>query len=66
MVINTDLTKLLVGHEGKWVALSADNRKIVGVADSPKGALKQAHANKEKNPVLTRVPKTYDSLILIQ
>ena len=64
MAINTDLTKLLVDHKGKWVALSADNRKIVGVSNSLKGALKQAHTNKEKNPVITRAPEDNSAFIL--
>lgn len=62
--MNTDLTKLLRGYEGKWVVLSADNNKVVGASDNPKDALKQAQINKEPNPVLMRVPETWDSLIL--
>ena len=64
MAINTDLTKLLRGHEGKWVALSADNSRVVGVADDLKGAIKQAHLNKEKTPTLTRTPDDYTAFIL--
>lgn len=64
MTINTDLTKLLSGHEGKWVALSADNSRVVGVADDPKGAVEQAHKNKEENPTLTKTPEDYISFIL--
>ena len=64
MTINTDLTKLLSGHEGKWVALSADSSKVVGVADNLKEALEQAHTNKEQSPILTKVPKSSGTLIL--
>jgi len=64
MVENTDLRKVLRGYSNKWVALSADSRKVVGVADNPKEALKQAHINKEQAPILTRAPKTSGALIL--
>lgn len=64
MVENTDLRKVLKGHTNKWVALSADSSKVVGVADNPKEALKQARINKEQNPILTKVPKISGALIL--
>ena len=64
MTINTDLRKLLVGHKGKWVALSADNKRVVGSANTPKGALEQARINKEKNPVLTGEPEDNSAFIL--
>ena len=62
--MNTDLTKLLLGYEGKWVALSADNKKVMGVGDNPREALEQAQINKEQNPVLTKVSQNHGSLIL--
>jgi len=61
---NTDLRKVLKGHANKWVALSADSSKVVGVADNPKEALKQARINKEQSPILTKVPKLSGALIL--
>lgn len=64
MTENTDLRKLLKGHSNKWVALSSDSNKVVGVADNPREALKQAHVNKEPNPVLTKTPKHYGTFIL--
>ena len=64
MVENIDLRKVLKGYSDKWIALSADSSKVVGVANSPKEALKQAHINKEENPILTRVPEKYDTLVL--
>lgn len=62
--MNTDLTKLLNGLEGKWVALSADNSRVVGTGDNPGEAIKQAHTNKEENPILTKVPETSGGLIV--
>ncbi len=64
MAENTDLRKVLKGYSNKWVALSADSSKVVGVADNPKGALEQAHRNKEQDPILTRVPESAGALIL--
>ena len=64
MVETTDLRKVLKGHTIKWVALSANRSQVVGVADNPKEALKQARINKEQNPILTKVPKISGALIL--
>jgi hypothetical protein len=64
MAENTDLRRVLKGYPNKWVALSADSRRVVGVANSPKGALKQARSNKEQTPILTRVPKSHNAFIL--
>ena len=64
MVENTDLSKLLKGYSNKWIALSADSSRVVGVAENPKEAVKQAHKNKEKNPVLTKTPENYGTFIL--
>jgi hypothetical protein len=64
MKINTDLSKLLKSHSNKWVALSADSNKVLGVADNAKDALEQAYSKKEQNPILTRTPKHYGTFVL--
>ena len=64
MVENIDLRKVLKGYSNKWVALSADSSKVVGVANNPGEALKQAHKNKEQNPILTKTPENYGTFIL--
>ena len=64
MTENTDLREILKGYSDKWVALSADGSKVVGVADSPKEALKQAHCYEEVDPILTKTPKHYGTFIL--
>jgi hypothetical protein len=64
MVENTDLRKVLKGYSNKWVALSADSRKVVGAANTPKGALREARSNGEHNPILTKVPESYGAFIL--
>ena len=64
MVENTDLREVLKGYSNKWVALSADSNKVVGVADNANEALEQAHTNKEQNPILTKTPENYGTFIL--
>lgn len=64
MTENTDLRKLLKGYSNKWIALSADSSKVVGVADNPKKALEQAHKNRELSPILTKASKNSTAFIL--
>jgi len=64
MAENTDLRKVLKGYSNKWIALSADSSKVVGVANNPKRALEQAHRNKEQSPILTKAPKSSGAFIL--
>lgn len=64
MVENTDLRKILKGYSNKWIALSADSTKVVGVADNPQEAIRQAHKNKEQSPILTKAPQTSGAFIL--
>lgn len=64
MVENTDLRKVLKGYSNKWVALSSDSSRVVGVADTIKDAVEQAHSHKEINPILTRTPEHYGTFIL--
>jgi hypothetical protein len=64
MVENTDLSEILKDYPDKWVALSGDSRKVLGVADKPAEALRQARAKSESDPILTRVPKNYGTYIL--
>jgi hypothetical protein len=61
---NTDLRKMLKDYSNKWVALSSDSRKVVGVADNAKEALEQARSNKETSPILTKTPEHYGTFIL--
>lgn len=64
MVQNTDLRKILKGYSNKWVALSADSSRVVGVANTASEAVKKAHKNKERSPILTRTPENYGTFIL--
>ena len=64
MAENTDLRKVLKGYSDKWIALSADSNRVVGVADNPKKALQQAQKNNEPSPILTKAPKSPAAFIL--
>lgn len=64
MAENIDLRELLKGYSNKWIALSADSSKVVGVADNPKEALEQACTHKEHSPILTKTPENYGTFIL--
>ena len=51
-----DLTKVLKkSHVGKWVALSREEKEVVGVGATPKKAIDQAHKNGCDDPVLHKV-----------
>lgn len=47
---------------GAWVALSHDERRIVGTAISMQAAAYQAQLNGEQNPVLVRMPLAEEGL----
>jgi hypothetical protein len=61
---NTDLREVLKQYSDKWIALSSDSSRVVGVADIPADALKQAYSHNEPNPILTKVPEHYGTYIL--
>lgn len=50
-----DFSKELRGHEDKWVALSADETKLVASDKSFDKAVKKARKKGEENPVLLKV-----------
>jgi len=58
-----DLT-MLEKYAEKWVALSSDESKVLGSGESPKQALEESIKKGEKNPILTKVPKSYSTYIL--
>ena len=64
MAENTDLREILKGYSNKWIALSADSSRVVGVADKVADAIKEARQNKENAPVLTKTPEHYGTFIL--
>lgn len=52
----TDLTKLLAPYKGEWVALSHDERKVLGHGKTIEEALAAAKRVSQERPVLLRVP----------
>lgn len=59
-----DLSKILSRYSNEWVALSHDERKVMGHGETITQAVMQARKRGEKDPVLTRVPKDYSTYIL--
>lgn len=50
-----DLSKILLPYENKWVALSEDNKKVLGAGKTLKEAEKQAE-KKSKKYIFLKVP----------
>ena len=50
-----DLTSALYRYEGKWVALSRDEKKVVGSGRTLKEAVRVAGKKNCKDPVYTQV-----------
>lgn len=64
-----DMTKVLIGYEGKWVglSLSKDDQMVVkGSGDSIAEAISEAKENGEEDPILLRVPLEWLPYILPQ
>ena len=58
-----DLSDLLKDSPpGVWVALSHDEKRIVGTAISMQAAAYQAQLNGEENPLLVRMPLAGEGL----
>ena len=49
---------------GRWVAVSQDQKKVVGTGRTVKEALRKAEANGEKQAFITRIPNKNLALIL--
>ena len=59
-----DLSKILKPYSDEWVALSEDEKRVVGNGKTIKGALEEAKENGVDAPVITKVPKEYGSYVL--
>ena len=59
-----DLSKVLVKYANCWVALSADERRVLAAAKSPQEALKKAHAKGERDPILMWAPTKHRAYIV--
>lgn len=58
-----DLSKILKNYSNEWVALSYDQKKVVGRGEHPRQAHEQAVLKGEKDPVLVRAPKDFGTYI---
>lgn len=58
------LAKLLAPHKGKWVALSHDEKSVVGVGTTIDEALEQAKAKGDERPILIKSPDRYSAALL--
>lgn len=59
-----DLSKTLKNHSNEWVALSSNQKKVLGHGKHPRDAYNQALTKGEKNPILLRAPKDFGTYIL--
>lgn len=53
-----DFTQIYTKYKGLWVALSDDEKKVMGKGKSVKEAVDEARGNGEKDPILFKVPTT--------
>lgn len=58
------LAKLLAPHKGKWVALSHDERSVLGVGTTIDEALEGAKKKGESKPVLIKSPDEHSAVLL--
>ena len=56
--------KELTRYAEKWVALSPKTKKVIASAKTPKLALLEAKKKGEDDPILTKIPKRFDSYVL--
>jgi hypothetical protein len=49
---------------GGWVAFSADEERVVAYGDSYDDVVAKAEANGEPDPVITKVPPSWSTLVL--
>ena len=59
-----NLSNILTHYANCWVALSADERRVVARGKHPKVALARAYATGEDDPILMWVPKEHRAYIV--
>ncbi len=59
-----DLSKILEPYSDEWVALSEDEKKVVGRGKELKQALEEARKQGVDSPIVTKVPKEYGNYVL--
>ncbi len=58
-----DLSKIIVKYKNKWVALTADNKKLVASGSSLSQVLNIANKNGVKDPSVFKVPNVENLFI---
>jgi hypothetical protein len=53
------VAELIKSYPGKWVTVSFDKKRVVGVSSRMETALKQAHQKGESRPLLVKAPDSY-------
>lgn len=61
----SDLTELLKPYKGQWVALSQDEKRILGYGKSLDETLAAARKAEEGRPLLIKVPDESVGFVLI-
>lgn len=59
-----DLSRILKKYSNEWIALSNDQRRVLGRGKHPRDAYKKAVAKGEDKPILLRAPKDFGTYIL--
>jgi hypothetical protein len=59
-----DLKELLSPYPGKWVALSQDERQVVGVGETIEEAVALANQHGETFPVVVKAPDQFTTYLL--
>ena len=60
----TDLTKLLKPYMGEWVALSQDEKRVLGHGKSIEEALTEAKEKGENHPFVIKVPDNHGFVLI--
>ncbi len=58
-----DLTKIIKKYKNKWVALSSDNKKFIGSADTLNQVLTLANTKGVKEPTVFKAPEVKNLFI---
>ena len=59
-----DLTKLLSPYQGQWVALSSDERRVLGHGKTIDEALEGSKKCGEERPILIKAPDQHSAFLL--
>ena len=62
--VPVNLAELLAPHKGQWVALSHDEKTVLGHGPSIDDAINQAKAKGEHRPILIKAPDKNSAFLL--